>query len=237
MAVLGTANTLVALDVPENLPAEKLANELLEKAWKPSFSVLVLDMSLGNRSDDGLQMMKYIHHCYDGAVVIHSSQWQDERIQSEARRLGIRFGCSKNAENLPELVKAAERVSFMRSATLGDALHHERSPIPEYDIPEGVPDLDELWTRLKRLGRRFDGTDASVNWEEVQLVQEIVDKHYHLAESQGYSRFYRDNPHEKRQGAWYEFFEDYVINTIPVGLKLEKSFKRAINEAEPFICF
>lgn len=237
LAALGTANHLEALEVPDELPAEKLAFELTRNVWRPSFAVLVLDISLGNRSDDGLYLMKYIHHCFDGAVVIHSSQWADEKLQAEARNLGIRFGCYKNDTRLPELIKAAERVAFMRSATLGDALHHEKAPIPEYDIPEGLIDLDTYWYRLKRLGRRFDGTNDSVDWEEVYQVQKIWDQHYRLVESQGYARFYRDNPYEKRQCAWYDFFEDFVINSIPVGCSLEENFRRAVAEAEPFICF
>lgn len=239
LAELGRGNRLEAIKLSEKLPAEVLAFDLARATmWKPSFSILVLDLGLGHRSDDGLQAMKYIHHCFDGAVVIHSTQWQDAKVQEESRKLGIRFGTDKLAPNLEELIKAADAVSFIRSATLGDSLFHSRAPIPDYDPPTDVPDLNEVFLKLMRLGRRFDGTSDSVDWKSVPIIQAEIASHVKAAEEQGYRRFYADHPNKERDGTpHYEFFEDFVINAIPVLLDLESNLRHFVGLAEPHISF
>lgn len=227
---------LDALEVPKEIPAEVLATELAMPSRKPSFSVLVLDLALGNRTDDGLIMMDYLRHCFDGAVVIHSSQYGDQGIRERAKKLGIRFGTNKNSPELPELVKAASEVAFMRSATLGDGLMYERCPLPDYN-PSGLVQFDELMLKLRRLGRKFDGSSDSVDWTLLEEVQTGITDHVNRAKEQGYARFYQDNPYKTRQGPFWDFFEDFVINTIPVQLDLKRSFERHIAKSEPFITF
>jgi CheY-like chemotaxis protein len=103
---LGNGCEVKALELDKALTAERAASSIAHaNPFRPSYMTIVLDLGLGHRMDDELVMMRYLRHCFDGAVVIHSSNSDLPEIREEARKLGIRFGTTKNAANLPDLVK------------------------------------------------------------------------------------------------------------------------------------
>lgn len=242
-----------ALNVPAYFPAERLAEALAHRRYrKGSYAVLLLDLHLGKHIDDGFQLWRYIRHFWDGAVVLHSSQTRDPEVAAEAVRLGIRFGCEKLADELPELLEAAYRVASIRSGTLGAGLFYEQSPIPPW---APAPELDNLVTWLEALkffGRGFDGTASSADFALAERIEQQT-KLLVRASCED-SRFARDHAAEReaarvaatesgneeeafRYGDLPHFFEEWETNTIPLLMRLTKTLREDLPHIEPFISF
>lgn len=242
-----TFTSLTAPEIPDHFPAERMAQELnlQHRNFKGSYTVLVLDLHLGNRGDDGLEMMRYLQHCWDGAVVLHSSQVNNVEIRRAAVELGIRFGCTKLANELESLVEVAREVAFIRSATLGAALYLERIPIPPWKSELGIPSLLEYLEMLKSFGRRFDGTLGSVDWELVDAIERtirlLVDistrQSRFLAEWNRCIREMLDVNELVKLGDQPFYFEEWWINTVPVQMALRRQLERALEVTAPLITF
>lgn len=239
--------SITAPKIPDQFPAERLAADLSLKFrnFKGSYTVLVLDLHLGNRGDDGLEMMRYLQHYWDGAVVLHSSQINNPMIREAAVELGIRFGCAKLADELETLVKAAREVAFIRSATLGAALYLERIPIPPWKSEPNIPSLLEYLDMLKLFGRRFDGTSGSVDWELVDTIEQTIRLLVDISTRQ--SRFVVEWNQKSRELLQARdvstlddqpfFFEEWQTNTIPVQMSLRRQVERALVITTPLISF
>lgn len=160
-------------------PAEEVANAISALSITDREVIVVLDLGLGQRLDDGLVVARCLKPSFAGTIVLHSDSITIPEVKARAIDLGIRFGVKKLAPELARVVDSVTAVAHARFQIIWFAqefLCHR--PVIAYDPPTEIRQL--LW-RVWQLGHHFDGSAESVNWEEAEQLTEEICRHAKLA--------------------------------------------------------
>lgn len=196
---------------------------------------IVLDLHLGQGAWGGFQIVKALSHCMPGCgFVINSSQFNDEETMAEAKRLGIRFGCLKNSESLPDLVKAAVEVGSIRARTVSWAVEWMTRPITPCEGNINQLHL-ELLDKTRRFGLAYTGARESINFRLVREIEKLA-KICYVAESTEHCKMVQERNSQSNGNKDPDYFEN-SYTTVADLARLTETIKQSLARTEPFITF